>query len=199
MSNDLIESKKMKKEKEKKVIVRVTTKTGDGGKSGLANGERVSKASSFFIVIGALDELNSHLGLVAAMLGTQFSISQRQLYHIQDTLFYIGAELARSPKAKLKEAEIEKLEKIVNKLQEKMSDDWHTKFVLPGGTVLGGHLDVARTVCRRAERDLVSHSQDFQVSPILLKYLNRLSDYLYVLRCFINHSLEYDEREFDVK
>lgn len=181
------------------MMISVSTKTGDEGISGLANGERVSKASSFFTVIGALDELNSHLGLVAAMLGTQFSISQKQLYHIQDTLFYIGAELAKSPKATLKEAEVEILEKIVNKLQEKMSDDWHTKFVLPGGTVLGGHLDVARTVCRRAECNMVAHAQDHEVSPILLKYLNRLSDYLYVLRCFINHSLEYDEQEFEVK
>ena len=77
-----------------------------------------------------------------------------------------------------------------------MADDWHHKFLLPGGTVIGANLDIARTVCRRAERAVVSLDGEQQVRPVVLRYLNRLSDYLYILRCFINHALEYQEKQF---
>lgn len=176
--------------------ITISTKTGDTGTSGLANGERLGKDDPVFSVIGELDELNSWLGVVAASFDKRFAAQQAHVYEIQDTLFYIGAQLARSPKVKLTAAALSKLERRANRLQISMADGWHTKFLLPGGTVLGGYIDVARTVCRRAERAVVAYSKQAAVAPLILKYMNRLSDYLYLLRCFVNLALEYKEQEF---
>jgi cob(I)alamin adenosyltransferase len=118
------------------------------------------------------------------------------LKEIQDTLFYIGAELAQSPKAKLSQAKLDKLEKISEGLQNQMEKNWMSKFLFPGGHEGAARLDVTRTVCRRLERLVVSYSQETEVSPIILKYVNRLSDYLYVLRCFVNHEEGFVERPF---
>lgn len=174
----------------------VTTKTGDTGESGLANGQRVAKSSSFFTVIGDLDELNSFLGLVAAMCEGDFPRERSKLLKIQDTLFYIGAEVAQSPKAKLSSTKVIQLEKWQDTLEQSLEANWHTKFVLPGGTPLGAYTDVARTVCRRAERSLWAHNEEHKLRPALQKYLNRLSDYLYILRCYFNQQREYRENYF---
>lgn len=189
----------------KKPIISVTTKTGDKGQSSLANGKRLSKADLHFEVVGNLDELNSWLGLVVVKLGSSFAGTKTYLETIQDTLFYIGAEVAASPKARLKQSALIRLEKTTHQLQEALADDWHTRFILPGGTEIGAHLDIARTVCRRAERSLIVLSEqiaaqgDRTLNPILPKYLNRLSDYLYVLRCFVNDQQGYSEKEFVAK
>ena len=189
----------------KKTTISITTKTGDRGQSGLANGQRFSKADMHFEVVGTLDELNSWLGLVVVKLQQieekDWSSHTAYLQEIQDTLFYIGAEVAKSPKVNLKKTSLDTLEQSTADLQDSLSDDWHTRFVLPGGTEIGAWLDIARTVCRRAERNLVSLQEksldsDQAANPILRKYLNRLSDYLYLLRCFVNDSQGYDEREF---
>lgn len=177
--------------------INITTKTGDAGQSGLANGQRTGKDQLVFEVIGTLDELNSWLGLIAVKLNTSFQTYQQQLYQIQDTLFYIGAEVAASPKAKLTQTQVEELEEWQAALQEKLADNWHTKFVLPGGTEVGAYLDITRTVARRCERIAVSYSQNAELSPIILVYLNRLSDYLYLLRCFVNQHEEYQEKLFE--
>jgi len=182
----------------KTMKIQITTKTGDSGESGLANGERLSKGSAVFEVIGTLDELNSWLGLVAAKLETSFASDRDFIFVVQDKLFYVGAELAKSPKAKLGQRAVDALEAEADKLQELLADNWHTKFILPGGTEIGGYLDVARTVCRRSERLVVAYSAEELVSPIVLRYVNRLSDYLYLLRCFVNQQQEYLEKEFEV-
>jgi len=182
-----------------KSSISITTKTGDYGESGLANGQRLGKDSLTFEVIGTLDELNSWLGLVVAKLGESFQTHTQNLYTIQETLFYIGAEVARSPKAKLKAAAVTELEEWAKDLQTELEDNWHTKFVLPGGTELGGFLDVTRTVCRRCERVVVSlHAQE-PLSEYILQYLNRLSDYVYLLRCFVNQQEQYQEKLFLTK
>jgi len=178
-------------------MIKVSTKTGDKGKTSLIVGDRVSKAEAVFEVIGTLDELNSWIGLIVAELGSQFASHKDFLMEIQDTLFYVGAEIAGSKKTVLKQEAVTKLEKSSDVLQEQMAADWHTKFLLPGGTRLGGYIDIARTVCRRAERLMVGYSENHQTSPMLLKYVNRMSDYLYILRCFVNHQLEYTEKEFE--
>lgn len=176
--------------------IQITTKTGDKGESGLANGERVGKDAIVFEVVGTLDELNSWLGLVAAKLGESFHAYKQQLYTIQDTLFYIGAEVARSPKAKLQAEAVTQMEAWAKELQDQMEDSWHTQFVLPGGTELGGYLDVTRTVCRRAERVVISLHRQVPTSPFVLQYINRLSDYVYLLRCYVNHQEQYQEKKF---
>lgn len=182
-----------------KQAISVSTKTGDKGTTSLANGERVGKDSLIFEVIGNLDELNSWLGLVAVKMEHEFGSYRDYILELQDTLFYIGAEIAQSPKAKLKQSALTKLEKNADAIQEMMKDGWHTKFVLPGGTELGGWLDITRTVCRRCERSLVRLDAERQLNPMLIKYINRLSDYVYLLRCFVNHALEYPEQLFEAK
>ena len=176
--------------------ISISTKTGDKGQTSLANGMRVSKTDPVFEVIGTLDELNSWLGLVVAELGEAFTKQGAFLQEVQDTLFYIGAELAQSPKAALSNKSLTKLEKTAQELQDLLADDWTTKFLLPGGTVVGGHLDIARTVCRRCERHVLGYAQEQHVSETVRKYLNRLSDYLFILRCFVNDQLEYQEKKF---
>jgi len=176
----------------------ITTKTGDAGESGLANGQRLSKDNPVFEVIGTLDEVNSWLGLVAAKFSDSFKLHKEQLYKIQDTLFYLGAEVAKSPKTKLKTASIELVEIWAKDLEEKMASNWHTQFLLPGGTELGGYLDIARTVTRRCERCLITlmHQPGENVPQPVQQYLNRLSDYLYLLRCYVNAQEQYKEKKF---
>ncbi len=179
-----------------KKILNVSTKTGDQGKTSLASGERLSKSDPIFEVIGTIDELNSWLGLVTAKFESEFAPHKKFLYEVQDTLFYVGAEVAGSKKF-LTEKQLQKVERKSAALQTSMAGGWHTKFLLPGGTELGAYLDIARTVARRAERLIVTQNERQPIRPLLLKYINRLSDYLYVLRCYVNHALEYREQEFD--
>ncbi len=180
-------------------MISITTKTGDNGESALANGQRLAKDSNFFEVIGTLDELNSWLGLVAAKWSDRSSSHLDFIYKIQDTLFVVGAEVAKSPKAKLVEAVLLDLELHSQNLQNSLKEDWHTKFLLPGGTELAAHLDITRTVCRRCERLMVRHNKECSLSPTLLQYINRLSDYLYLLRCVVNYQLTYKEKKFELK
>lgn len=178
--------------------IAITTKTGDAGVTGLANGERLTKSSILFDAIGTLDELNSWLGLVAVKLSQPDQQHQAWIFGVQDTLFYVGAELAKSPKAKLLQAQVDGLEAYSQVLEELLKGEWHTQFVLPGGTEIGAHLDITRTVCRRCERIIVQYSQSESVSPIILKYINRLSDVLFLLRCYVNQQQQYQEKKFAV-
>jgi len=181
----------------KKKFVSVSTKTGDQGETALADGQRVSKDHPLFYVIGTLDELNSWLGLVVVKLDLNFPQQKDFLLKVQNNLFFIGAEAALSPTTKFDDSALSELEKISENLQLEMASDWHQQFLLPGGTETGAILDIARTVCRRAERVAVKASNEGNpIRPVIFQYLNRLSDYLYVLRCFVNHSLEYQEKKF---
>jgi cob(I)alamin adenosyltransferase len=174
-------------------MLSVTTKTGDKGETGLANGQRLSKADPTFEVIGTLDELNSWLGFAAVTLSDTFVEQQQQIYEIQHALFDVGAEIAHSTKTTLTQVQLEKLEKNSENLQQGMKDEWHTQFLLPGGIEAAARVDIARTVCRRCERALVQYSQQASISPIILKYINRLSDFLYLLRCHVNAHEQYQE------
>ncbi len=174
-------------------MISVYTKTGDKGESGLANGKRIGKDELIFEVLGTLDELNSHLGLCVVKV-----TNKEILLSIQDTLFHIGAEIAGSHKTKLEAKKIEHLEKEIDRLQSLMEDNWYQKFLLPGGSETGAILDIARTVCRRCERVIVTYSKQETVSPHILHYINRLSDYLYVLRCYENLQEGTTEHVFEV-
>jgi cob(I)alamin adenosyltransferase len=175
----------------------ISTKTGDAGQTGLANGQRVSKDSLVIELIGTVDELNSWLGLVAVELQEDWSDHRQFILEIQDTLFHVGAEIARSPKTKLAKKQLTKLEQQAVALQDSMEDHWHSKFLLPGGTKLGAQLDLARAVCRRCERLAVSYAKEETLSPLILRYFNRLSDYLYLLRTFLNAQKKYSEQQFE--
>jgi cob(I)alamin adenosyltransferase len=169
------------------------TKTGDKGESGLANGVRLSKASLIFEVLGTLDELNAHLGMavVAADKATKL-----ELMRLQDTLLIIGAQIAGSTKVALEPSEISWMEERIDVYQQQTRSDWYTKFLLPGGTELAARLDVARTVCRRAERLVARHSEASDVSANISMLINRLSDYLFALRCYVNAVAGFEEKEF---
>jgi cob(I)alamin adenosyltransferase len=177
-------------------MLSVSTKTGDKGESGLANGQRLPKDSLIFEVLGTQDELNSWLGVVIAQLPSHFASQKTFLLDIQNQLFVIGAEIARSPKVKLETEALKKLEKTSQNLQTQMVKNWSSKFLYPGGNQVAAFTDVARTVSRRFERLVVRYSGEQPISPVILQYVNRLSDYLYVLRCFINHEEHYHEVQF---
>lgn len=174
-------------------MISVYTKTGDKGESGLANGHRLEKDALIFEVLGTLDELNSHVGSCLVTLP-----DEKKLVEIQDTLFYLGAEIAGSQKAILSTDKILDLEKSIDLLQTQMGENWYQKFLHPGGSEASARLDIARTVCRRCERLIVRFAKQAKVSPEILKYINRLSDYLYVLRCHVNLIQEKKEKVFSV-
>jgi cob(I)alamin adenosyltransferase len=176
---------------------KIYTKTGDKGKTSLIGGTKVSKNHIRINAYGTVDELNSFLGLVSDSVDNAEIKAGIQI--IQDRLFTIGSSLACDPDKEplmkipdLKEADINWLEEkidVMNGILPEMKN-----FILPGGHVAVSHAHVARCVCRRAERLCVDmHEHDIFVEPLVIKYLNRLSDYLFVLARYIGHILKVDE------
>ena len=168
---------------------RVYTKTGDKGTTGLIGGTRVAKDSLRIEAYGTVDELNSFLGLGTDQLGDP-AINE-WILEIQDRLFTLGASLAtdpeKAPKQKLPDLhpeDIEWLEQRIDEMDDKLPV--MKSFILPGGSVAASTFHVARCVCRRAER-LCVHlvNQEEFVAEVVLKYLNRLSDFLFVLARYI--------------
>jgi len=160
------------------------TKTGDTGETGLFDGTRVSKAAPRVVAYGAVDELNAWLGLVRANR-LEADIDQ-MLDRIQRDLFALGAVLAdpqhriagRVEKAKIGDADVTELERWIDALDATLTP--LRRFILAGGAPTGALLHLARTVCRRAERAVVGLGQD-AVDPVVIVYLNRLSDLLFVM------------------
>jgi cob(I)alamin adenosyltransferase len=179
----------------------ITTKTGDKGKTSLANGERTDKSDPLFHLIGNLDELSSWIGLLAASINGSKSYSSHLsfLLEIQHILYIISAELVKAKKNRnrvlLPEEKLTLLEKQCQKLETELEQNIHQRFLYPGGCELAAKTDIARAVCRRAERSLVHYSGKSEVRPLLLAVCNRLSDYLYLLRCHINQQEGVEELE----
>ncbi len=170
--------------------MKIYTKTGDAGDTGLFGGARVSKASLRVDTYGEVDELNSVIGLVRT---EPFDKEIDELFAaVQSRLFDLGAELATSPESKVElgiagvsEADVEQLERAIDKAETELSP--LRTFVLPGGSRAAGYLHLARTVCRRAERRLVALAEHERVRPECIRYVNRLSDTLFVLARLANH------------
>jgi len=171
--------------------MKIYTKTGDKGTTALLGGKRLSKSDQRIDAYGTVDELNAHIG----MLRDQEVNRKRsaELIEVQDKLFVIGAMLATAPKAKVKipkllESDVEMLERAIDAMDKSLPV--MRSFVLPGGhaSVSAGH--VARTVCRRAERLVVGLDA---VEPLVIKYLNRLSDYLFTLCRLMSKELGAEE------
>jgi cob(I)alamin adenosyltransferase len=178
---------------------KIYTKTGDQGKTALINGERLPKNSLVFEVLGTLDELNASLGLVVLKFESKDTLFLKQrdlLIALQNELFKLGAEIAASPKVKLDDKFLKKLETEIDLLQNNLGASWHYKFVLPGGSELSAFLDLSRTICRRLERRIVSLDNERDVREVVLKFINRTSDYLYTLRTWVNKELKTKEIEF---
>ena len=171
--------------------MKIYTKTGDNGTTGLLGGTRVPKDHLRVVAYGDVDELNALLGVVKAE--TKGSLA-RLVGHIQRDLFALGAHLAdptarlarRKAKATVGAAQTRRLERAIDKAEAGLPA--LTSFILPGGTSLGAHLHLARTVCRRAERAVITLNRDTPLDPRLLEYVNRLSDLLFVLARAANHT-----------
>ena len=182
--------------------MKVYTKTGDTGTTALFGGTRVPKHHIRIESYGTVDELNSHIGLIRDQEMNQ--LYKNVLIEIQDRLFTVGAILATPPeKETLKsgekrlqklgiiESDIEFLEKEIDTMEESLPQMTH--FVLPGGHTTVSYCHIARCVCRRAER-LAVHLNDIEpTDELVIKYLNRLSDYLFVLARKLSYDLQADE------
>lgn len=174
---------------------RVYTKTGDKGETSLIGGTRLPKQHIRIEAYGTVDELNSFIGVVRDQGIDEHSKSV--LIEIQDRLFTLGSLLAADPeKNKMKlpeiiEGDILFLEKEIDKMDEVLPEMKH--FVLPGGHQAVSFCHVARCVCRRAERATLKLAENDKVEEIIYKYLNRLSDYLFVLSRKLAHDLKVEE------
>ena len=191
---------------------KVYTKTGDKGETSLISGERLSKASLIFEVLGTLDEFNASLGKIVAnydddcleeleemdlkkgnQIFDQALVQKTFLLVLQREIFNLGAEIAQSPKVKISNELLNDLEEKIDALQNLMDKDWQSKFVLPGGSEIAAEIDLARTICRRLERKLVALDAERDIRDINLKIINRISDYLFVLRTWMNKILKVEE------
>ncbi|MFO1247153.1 MAG: cob(I)yrinic acid a,c-diamide adenosyltransferase [Alphaproteobacteria bacterium] len=169
-------------------LTKIYTKTGDSGQTGLGDGSRVSKASARIAAIGAVDEANSAIGI--ARLDASGD-SDAMLARIQNDLFDLGADLAapedgkKAPSSddrgrlRIVPAQVERLEREIDVMNEKLAP--LTSFVLPGGTALAAHLHLARAIARRAEGAMVTLAESETINEAALRYINRLSDHLFVM------------------
>jgi len=162
-------------------LTRIYTLTGDKGDTGLVGGQRVSKDSPRIWAYGTVDELNSAIGLARAFKpGRKIDVI---LAGIQNDLFDLGAELAGAP-GNISQSRVVALEKLMDKLKAKLGS--LREFILPRGTPVAAQLHAARTVCRRAERFCVRLAREEQIGEVIVPYLNRLGDALFVMARWAN-------------
>jgi cob(I)alamin adenosyltransferase len=177
--------------------VKLYTRTGDAGETSLFGGTRARKDDPRVDAYGEVDELNAWLGLARTSIDPELATELQQL---QRDLFALGAQLAdpadkiaaRVTKAALVDNDVARLERLIDKMEDELPP--LRRFILAGGAPAGAALHVARTVCRRAERRIVS--LDPPVDPVLLRYVNRLSDLLFVLARVANHRAGVPEIEW---
>jgi len=173
---------------------KIYTRTGDDGTTGLVDGSRVSKTNARLHAIGEVDEANSALGVAVQALAADEgeTLLVAELRRIQNDLFDLGADIATpgegfepSPmELRIVSSQVEWLEAAIDKANEQLPP--LTSFILPGGSVAAAHMHMARAISRRAERALVAASLDVSINPQALNYINRLSDYLFVLCRLMN-------------
>lgn len=172
--------------------MRIYTKTGDGGETGLFGGGRVSKDDIRVMAYGDVDELNAAIGLARATAPVE--LFDAELTGIQRDLFALGGQLATPvpakveaalAKAALSDSRVTEFERAIDAADAELPP--LRAFVLPAGTEKAATLHLARTICRRAERSVVTLAREAILPPLFLTYLNRLSDYLFVLARLANH------------
>ncbi len=171
--------------------MKIYTKTGDTGETGLFGGARIPKNSLRIDTVGTIDELNACIGTARSQIADE--AIDNLLHRIQNELFNIGADLAtldshtKSNQLRISEDFVGALEKDIDRLENQLAP--LRNFVLPAGSVAGSTLHLARTVCRRSERSVVTLADSESINPTILPYLNRLSDFLFVLARFVNSRL----------
>ena len=178
--------------------MKIYTKTGDKGNTSLIGGKRVPKYHNRIEAYGTIDELNSYMGLIRDLVEekeTKLLISE-----IQSKLMHASSVLATETEenqkkyAKIIEEDINTLEKEIDRMNEELPP--LTKFILPGGHQTVSHCHIARTICRRAERSMVQVADNDYVDELVIKYVNRLSDYLFTLARYMSNKLGADEVEW---
>lgn len=178
--------------------MKIYTKTGDKGTTSLVYGERIPKNDLRVEAYGTCDEANSMIGLALSYLLNENSeqiIEIKKVYHrVQTAIFHVGAELStpmdKEVHWKIEESEIKFLEKVIDQWEEKIPP--LSQFILPGGHPAGAAFHVTRTVVRRAERVVVSLEHN---NPLVLQYINRLSDLLFVTARYVNYLLGTEEQK----
>jgi len=175
--------------------MKIYTKTGDKGLTSLLGGTRVEKSNARIESYGTIDELNSFVGLVRDC--TDHVAVREELLHVQHILFVIGSHLAcekeelRPKLPYFAEADITLLEQAIDRMNESLEPMKH--FILPGGHPTISHCHVARAVCRRAERNIVALYSDLPKDLLIITYVNRLADYLFVLARYFGKLLKVEE------
>ena len=174
-------------------LTRIYTRAGDGGKTSLGDGSRVSKLDRRIVAFGAVDELNSALGVVLA--GEVPAEVRPVLERVQNELFDVGADLSVpgevDGRLRIDEPLVERLERDCDAFNADLPE--LKSFVLPGGSTAAAGLHVARTICRRAEREAIAAGTEHRLGPSVVPYLNRLSDLLFILARASNAIASHDE------
>mgnify|MGYP001047059557 CR=1 FL=1 len=159
---------------------RISTGTGDKGKTRLFDMTQVVKDDLRVEAYGTVDELTSYLGLVAAISKNDKMV--HFIESVQRTLYVLSADLAtplKKRQIRLTREDVEKISSLIDTIEDELPE--LERFILPGGDALASHLHVARTIARRAERRVVAASKKFKIDPLIVIYLNRLSDLLFLL------------------
>jgi cob(I)alamin adenosyltransferase len=180
--------------------MKIYTKTGDNGQTGLMGGTRVSKDDLRITAIGDIDELNAVLGLCRAHNRTKYLELEKILHQLQRELFDLGADLSTPLKEKYQvprvtDGQIQQLEHWIDEIDQKVEPLKH--FILPEGSLLASHLHLARTVCRRVERNIVALQKKAEIGDKILIYVNRLSDLLFMMARYANHLEKREEEKWD--
>ena len=175
-------------------LTRIYTRAGDAGETSLGDGSRVPKLDCRIGAFGAVDELNAALGVVLAEPGLAESL-RAPLRRIQNDLFDVGADLSVpfgvTDRLRVDQAAVDRLEQLCDEFNAELP--MLKSFVLPGGTEAAARLHVARTTCRRAERDALTADETNGINPLVLAYLNRLSDFLFIAARAANADAGRDE------
>lgn len=183
-------------------ITKIYTGKGDEGKTRLSSGQLVKKNEARVRSYGTVDELNSHIGLALTMnlaepLATELKRIQNELFHLGSDLSFIADESGNRHIPQIEARHVAKMEEIIDSLNDQVGP--LENFILPGGTQGSAQLHVARTVCRRAEREVSELAEKEPVGPFVLQYLNRLSDALFIMARYENHSKGVQEPLWDSK
>lgn len=181
-------------------LTKIYTRKGDTGLTSLSGGQRVPKDSLRVAAYGTVDELNSLIGVALASglcerLAEVLPGIQNELFHLGSDLSFIEEDKAKYTIPQIEPRHVERLEALIDEMTAVVGP--LQNFILPGGSIGSAHLHVARTVCRRAERDVITLSREEAVGPYAIQYLNRLSDALFVMARFENHSREIPEPLWD--
>lgn len=177
-------------------LTKLYTRGGDKGTTALGGGQRVPKDALRIHAYGTVDELNSHLGDAVARglserLAAEVPLIQNELFHLGSDLCFIEEDKKRYSIPEIEERHVTRMEALIDELSAVVGP--LENFILPGGCPTAATLHVARTVCRRAERDLTTLMAEEPVGPFTLAYINRLSDALFVMARYENHVRDIDE------